>query len=265
MKLVPLSFSQWLGRRARPLLLSVPVLALVVFASGCGQLTVEPSEDVFKGNEAVSNTVSAIGPSEFKIIGQTISEPAKESNFKLESSCAGKTLKPKSGEVLSCAFKVKGENFKGGNEGTLTTEYEDIEGKTTETFCTVLQMEPAMGFPIIRPTGDGKCMPFDYGRKLAKNSTYKEKFRVGVIVNGDEFKIVEVAPGLNSGFAVANNNCPAGTIVKAATPCTFEVWLTPNKNPTEEYETELKLKYKEVGNETTLERAYGRLRGRNTT
>jgi hypothetical protein len=123
-------------------LLSLPTaLAVVVLVSGCGQVAwIEPSELVFKGNETQPASFNVQGPEEYKIIDQGIFEPEEASNFKLESECTGKGVKPKEGEVQSCLFNVKGEEYKKGREAALETKVENVKTKVVTPLCNVVKM-----------------------------------------------------------------------------------------------------------------------------
>jgi hypothetical protein len=124
-------------------LLSLPAaLAILALASGCsGSVAwVEPSEPIFKGKETLPISVGVQGPEEYKIIIQRIFEPEEKSNFKLESECVGKVLKPKEGEVQSCLFEIKGTEYEKGREAGLEQEIEIIKTKVRVPICNVVKM-----------------------------------------------------------------------------------------------------------------------------
>jgi hypothetical protein len=264
-----------ISRSRRTIALSISVLVVLVtfcpgLAAACEGLWVEPNEDVFTENEVLADTVDAEGPEEFKILSQTISEPEEGKNFKLEAGCGGKSLKPKGGEVLSCAFKVVGESHaeKEGREGYLVTEYEQVKAKHVEVYDTPLVMakDDNSALLVLRPKQKGKVFPYNYGDMLAKGTTYPAQFELAAINMAAEFEITAVELSGNAAFkeVAAGTTCAVNTVVKSASPCFIEVSLTPNKNPPEEYQTNLKVKYKVKGEATVYEKT-GKLKGENTT
>jgi len=114
---------------------------LMLGAIGCGAGTrVEPTVVVFKGNETQSTTLSTEGPEEIKIVQIVVNEPEEGKNFKLESECEGKVLKPAEKETVSCVSKVKGEKYEKGHEGTLETLIEVVKTKKVIHLCNAVKM-----------------------------------------------------------------------------------------------------------------------------
>ncbi|HEX5525726.1 MAG TPA: hypothetical protein VFX44_00845 [Solirubrobacterales bacterium] len=228
---------------------------------------VEPSEDLFEANESVSNSLTVKGIEEVKVLGQSINESEEGKNFKLESECVGKTLKPKAGESASCLFSVQGESFAGGREGELTTKYEAVKTKRIIEYCTPLNMAKGneSGWLVLRVVEKGRCFPYDYGQDLEKGETYKGKFEVAVFGGNSEFELVAVTLSEEVAFkkVAGGTSCAAGVKVKKGVRCTIEVTLTPNKEGPENYVSNLTVKYEIVGEPGTVYERVGRLIGHN--